>query len=1101
MMSEDIICQTIVQPLLETLSYTHSCGILHRDIKVENLFLTQAGELKLGDFGLALNVALERPTARVGTLDYMSPEVLSIPTPEECMARGLSPQDVPVYDEKVDIWAVGILAYELLTGRPPFEALHKDPKDRPNAAQLLQHPWFQPAVASPAQQVMLRDGGYHNAQPSMPGGSRVGPHQGYATVPHPTFMPTPWPRTLLDELNSQSTACVANAVHPPAEPTLPGWGVREPQNQIGGRLAQSTNSISPPVSAQAHTAAEWQPLQSSWKGAALQAPAARASVPEPAEQALIPNGPGPSPSAKYTAGSSSAFELPKHGFLRLQPGLAAAWDMDGPEPPAGPRQPAAWPTAASPFGHQAVQHAQQQPQITVPRASTSPKAMDWQPSFMPQAAENAMDAMANPRRQNSTAVLIAPPSNVPPSMQSASAETSKPDCKLAKNRVSNQDLSGFPHQQHNMQAPDQEQPSKAWLESSLQCGETMPKLQSSQSVPTFKAPSSRSVMRPCALHSSLGWGVPPPMQHCTSGPIIRQSLPDGRLSQPAASKLPQSSADHRETDQQGHAAEQMNASSEMLTIAGVNYPVAGSNPVPADTAVSSKPAQGRSAAEAQILVHDMQAQQASKFSKEPGLIRLSTGGDTPAWRISAHDWIASHGVDPVPSNTTDAPHAAKTSTTPDKQEFRTQIPNVHNPESSDGIRARSPPPSASSPAQIHHNPLYNDVPMGVYTKEQNCQVGAVQAAPTSSRSPSSIDRGSSSARHEQMIGPSFSAPALDADHEDLQLSQSRFSGTGTVPPKPKRLALEPGLCSPLDRQMLLRRAHSEPLQEHGISPDSLLQHDSQTADDAHPAVLHAEAGIAAGTSDQPTQANLLWTAVESHADRQLRLLLDSSGQMEDMERHSFGVPRRVENEPIMELAGDLQGAQHRQGDARSVPSRGPSSITVSSSSGASALSSRQSSRSAVAWPNWAEIQAQCSSSANLAAAAAASSGAMRHQTQQRTDVSSADKCRGSGSGPPMQPSVASSVPSMFPAQSALPLSLPNGLFPFHLERPTQDHGILSALFVAPHPHELMPRRVGPGLAPEQAMFSELQLPGASSSLQRTNSFNNRMRNWFLKRKA
>ena len=46
-----------------------------RDIKVENLFLSSTGELKLGDFGLALNVALERPTARVGTLDYMSPEV------------------------------------------------------------------------------------------------------------------------------------------------------------------------------------------------------------------------------------------------------------------------------------------------------------------------------------------------------------------------------------------------------------------------------------------------------------------------------------------------------------------------------------------------------------------------------------------------------------------------------------------------------------------------------------------------------------------------------------------------------------------------------------------------------------------------------------------------------------------------------------------------------------------------------------------------------------------------------------------------------------------------------------------------------------------
>lgn len=58
----------------------HACeqGILHRDIKPENILMTSNGEIKLADFGLALDLQHETPRSCVGTLDYMPPEVSSL---------------------------------------------------------------------------------------------------------------------------------------------------------------------------------------------------------------------------------------------------------------------------------------------------------------------------------------------------------------------------------------------------------------------------------------------------------------------------------------------------------------------------------------------------------------------------------------------------------------------------------------------------------------------------------------------------------------------------------------------------------------------------------------------------------------------------------------------------------------------------------------------------------------------------------------------------------------------------------------------------------------------------------------------------------------
>ena len=68
-------------PAAQYIAWGHCCasssvqGVLHRDIKPENVLLTAGRDVRLADFGLALDLAVERPRSCVGTLDYMPPEV------------------------------------------------------------------------------------------------------------------------------------------------------------------------------------------------------------------------------------------------------------------------------------------------------------------------------------------------------------------------------------------------------------------------------------------------------------------------------------------------------------------------------------------------------------------------------------------------------------------------------------------------------------------------------------------------------------------------------------------------------------------------------------------------------------------------------------------------------------------------------------------------------------------------------------------------------------------------------------------------------------------------------------------------------------------
>jgi serine/threonine protein kinase len=150
-----------IQSVAKALQYCHSKKVMHRDVKPENLLLMANGDLKVGDFGWAVHTQDDmRRGTLCGTLDYLPPEMVN----------------ESEYTHEVDIWSLGVLAYELVVGKPAFETrsnadtmdkiakvdlrfppelnlsdecrdfvsriLAKNPTERPNWVDLLAHPWL-----------------------------------------------------------------------------------------------------------------------------------------------------------------------------------------------------------------------------------------------------------------------------------------------------------------------------------------------------------------------------------------------------------------------------------------------------------------------------------------------------------------------------------------------------------------------------------------------------------------------------------------------------------------------------------------------------------------------------------------------------------------------------------------------------------------------------------------------------------------------------------------------------------------------------------------------------------------------------------------------
>lgn len=138
------VALAVVGQVCEGVSFAHSRGIIHRDLKPSNLFITREGVAKVGDFGVVHLMGasqLTQPGLALGTFSYMSPE--------QIRGEHLTPAS--------DVFSLGVVLYELLTGRRPFV---DDDTDSVTAKILSERPTpprqINRGISRPVQRIVLR---------------------------------------------------------------------------------------------------------------------------------------------------------------------------------------------------------------------------------------------------------------------------------------------------------------------------------------------------------------------------------------------------------------------------------------------------------------------------------------------------------------------------------------------------------------------------------------------------------------------------------------------------------------------------------------------------------------------------------------------------------------------------------------------------------------------------------------------------------------------------------------------------------------------------------------------------------------------------------